>query len=273
MPEQKLNPVQGGPIWLDLSTHDLDGAQRFYSELLGWSFQDGGEEFGHYHTITHEGRAIGGAMSSLMGPDGPTEEPNGPTTWTVYLRTSDIAATVSRAESAGAQVLFPPMDVSDLGSMTVLSDPAGAAVGLWQPGTFDGIQAAAAPGLPCWFECMSTDYDASEAFYRDVLDWDIARMGEDEAEQSEDAPSGVRYATHGAGEAAAAGLCEAASFLPEGTPSFWRVYFGAEDVDDALLTATRLGGTVLDGPMDSPFGRLATVADPQGASFQIIQAV
>ena len=206
MPEQKLNPVQGGPIWIDLSTHDLDGAQRFYSELLGWSFQDGGEEFGHYHTITHEERAIGGAMSSLMGPDGPTEEPNGPTTWTVYLRTSDIAATVSRAESAGAQVLFPPMDVSDLGSMTVLSDPAGAAVGLWQPGTFDGIQAAAAPGLPCWFECMSTDYDASEAFYRDVLDWDIARMGEDEAEQSEDAPSGVRYATHGAGEAAAAGL-------------------------------------------------------------------
>ena len=52
MPEQKLNPVQGGPIWIDLSTHDLDGAQRFYSELLGWSFQDGGEEFGHYHTIT-----------------------------------------------------------------------------------------------------------------------------------------------------------------------------------------------------------------------------
>ena len=32
-----------------------------------------------------------------------------------------------------------------------------------------------------------------------------------------------------------------------------------------------LGGTVLDGPEDSPFGRLATVQDPQGASFQIIQ--
>ena len=51
------------------------------------------------------------------------------------------------------------------------------------------------------------------------------------------------------------------------------MYFGVEDVDAALSTVTRLGGTVLDGPMDSPFGRLATVADPQGASFQIIQAV
>ena len=270
MPAQQLNPVQGGPIWIDLSTHDLDGAASFYSELLGWSFQDGGQEFGHYHTITRDGQAIGGAMSSLMGPDGPTEEPTGPTTWTVYLRTADIAGTVSRAESAGAQVVFPPMDVADLGSMTVLVDPAGASVGLWQPGTFDGIQAAAGVGLPCWFECMSTDYDTSERFYRDVLDWDVARMGQDDPEGTS---SGVRYATHGAGEAAAAGLCEGASFLPEGTPSYWRVHFGVEDVDAALSTVTRLGGTVLDGPMDSPFGRLATVADPQGASFQIIQAV
>ncbi len=31
------------------------------------------------------------------------------------------------------------------------------------------------------------------------------------------------------------------------------------------------GGQVLDGPADSPFGRFATVADPQGAQFQINQ--
>lgn len=273
MPAQQLNPVQGGPIWIDLTTHDLDGARSFYSELFGWSFQDGGPEFGHYHMISHEGRAIGGAMSSLMSPDGPVEQPQAPTAWTGYLRTADIADSVSRAEADGARVSFPPMPVADLGIMTVLSDPAGAAVGLWQPGTFDGIQAAAAPGLPCWFECMSMDFEASEAFYRDALDWDVARMGADDHEQSEDAPSGMRYSTHGAGEAAAAGLCEASSFLPAGTPSYWRVYLGTDDVDAALATATRLGGTVLDGPMDSPYGRLATVADPQGASFQLIQAV
>lgn len=268
MSAQQLNPVQGGPIWVDLSTHDIEGAESFYSELLGWSMHDGGEEFGHYRMINRGDSVIGGAMSSLMGPEGPLDEPAGPTAWTVYLRTADMADSVARAEAAGAQLLFPPMDVADLGTMTVLRDPAGAMVGLWQPGTFGGIQAAAAPGLPCWFECMSTDFDASEAFYRDALDWDVARMGE----QSQDAPSDVRYATHGAGAAASAGLCEAVSFLPEGTPSYWRVYFGVEDVDTALETVTRLGGSVLDGPMDSPFGRLATVADPQGASFQIIDA-
>ena len=29
------------------------------------------------------------------------------------------------------------------------------------------------------------------------------------------------------------------------------------------------GGTVLDGPQDSPFGRVTTVQDPAGATFQI----
>ena len=45
-------------------------------------------------------------------------------------------------------------------------------------------------------------------------------------------------------------------------------------IPELLVAAERvreLGGALLDGPIDSPFGRVATVADPEGASFQIIQ--
>ncbi len=49
----------------------------------------------------------------------------------------------------------------------------------------------------------------------------------------------------------------------------WRVYFTTDDVDSTAERLTAAGGRVLDGPMDTPFGRLATVTDPEGATFQL----
>ena len=49
----------------------------------------------------------------------------------------------------------------------------------------------------------------------------------------------------------------------------WRVHFGVECTEQALQRVRKLGGSVLDGPIDSPFGRITTVADLEGASFQI----
>jgi predicted enzyme related to lactoylglutathione lyase len=54
---------------------------------------------------------------------------------------------------------------------------------------------------------------------------------------------------------------------PEGTPSHWLVYFGVDGVDAAVEKAQAAGGSVLMPPMDSPYGRLAAVADPAGAAF------
>lgn len=260
-------PVEGGPIWIDLSSHDVEAASTFYRELFGWQIEDSGPDYGHYRMIMLGDRPIGGMMSSLMSADGPTDEPQTPTVWTTYLQTGDIAAATEATRSAGGQVIVEPMPVGPLGQMGVVSDPAGAVVGFWQPADFSGMAAVAEVGAPCWFEQLSVDFDAALPYYRDVLGWDVQWMGDDEP-----AAGQPRYVTHGAGDAAVAGICEANAWLPEGTPSFWRVYFGVSDTDAALAKLTELGGTVLDGPMDSPFGLLATVADPQGAMFQIITA-
>ena len=64
---------------------------------------------------------------------------------------------------------------------------------------------------------------------------------------------------------------DAAAFLPDGVPSSWSVYFGTDDTDAALVRIAELGGSVLEGAQDSPYGRLATVADPLGATFRVIQ--
>lgn len=265
MDAQKPVNVEGGPVWIDLGTHDIEGAAEFYSGLFGWEFREGSPEFGGYRMIHKDGLPIGGAMTTLMGPDGPSEEPLGPTAWSVYLRTADMDSTLEKATDNGAQVIVPAMDIADLGRMALVTDPAGAAVGLWESGSFDGIENCARVATPCWFELMTMDFDAASSFYRDVLAWDLQQN----PAQSEAAPN-VRYITHGTGERTAAGMCEANSFMPEGTPSFWRVYFGTADLDSALSTLEELGGTVLHPGADTPFGRLATVADPQGAGFQIL---
>lgn len=80
-----------------------------------------------------------------------------------------------------------------------------------------------------------------------------------------------RYATHGSNESAVAGLCDARGVLAEGVPSHWRIYVGTAHLERSLQTVRDLGGAVLDGPVDSPFGRLSTIGDPQGATFQVIE--
>ena len=257
----------GAPVWYELTTHDLDGAIAFYTGLFGWQFEDQGPDLGHHRMIHHDGVPVAGATTSLVGPDGPAEEPVAPTAWTVYLQAEDLAATLERARAAGAEVLTDRMPVGGLGAMALLLDPGRGAVGLWEPAEFAGTGDSGRPGTPVWCEELSTDYDAALPFYRDVLGWDVHEMP---AEQAAAMGEGFRYAMHGPEETAVAGLCDARGWFPEGSGSVWQVYWGVPDLDAALERVRELGGTVADGPEDSPYGRLATVADPQGARFVVI---
>jgi predicted enzyme related to lactoylglutathione lyase len=62
---------------------------------------------------------------------------------------------------------------------------------------------------------------------------------------------------------------DAAAFLAEGVPSNWSVYWAVDDVDATLATATALGGSVVTPVQDTPYGRLAQLADPAGATFKL----
>ncbi|WP_018296781.1 VOC family protein [Corynebacterium lubricantis] len=259
--------ITGKPVWIDLSTHDIEGAQHFYGELFGWSFEDQGEEFGHYHMVKHGESLIGGAMSSLIGPEGPLDEPVNPTIWSVYLGTDDVAAASQRVTESGGTVVVDPMQIGELGSMAVAVDPAGAMIGLWESDTVEGASTMSEPGLPCWFEVMSSDFDAAKPFYETVFGWEPNFTLEDGSESREAPESGFRYATNFSRDRVSAGLCDAAEFVQE---SYWRVYVLVDDVDKAAKQVAELGGSVLDGPQDSPFGRLYTISDPQGAQLQIL---
>jgi hypothetical protein len=255
----------GSPVWVDLTVPDLEDVKPFYEIIFGWDFEDYGEEFGHYHMITNGGAHVGGAMS--QSGDGPGQT----AAWSVYLKSNDIAQSLADTAAAGGAVLVPAMPVGDLGQMAVVTTPGGEALGIWQNGTFGGFTMTRTVGSPVWFEVMSFDFDADAEYYRRVWGWEPTLLDMDGPDAGGE-PTRTRYANNRPGEAATAGLCEAdPSWFPEGTPSYWRAYFIVEDADEAARTITSLGGSVLDGPMDTPFGRLATVADPAGATFQIAQ--
>jgi predicted enzyme related to lactoylglutathione lyase len=256
MPQSEIAP--GAPCWIDLLTSDPEKAMAFYAEVFGWTYEIGDvEKYGGYIMASKDGRSVAGIMKN----DGTSGSPD---TWNTYLRVEDIAASTDAAVSGGGQVLMAPMVVPEQGQMAMIMDASGAAVGLWQFGGHTGYQLHGEPGSAVWHELLTRDYPAAVKFYQDVLGWDTDVMS--------DTPE-FRYTTLGAADDAKAGIMDAAGFLPEGTPANWQVYLGAADADAAVATAVSVGATVMEPASDTPFGRVALLADPTGAVFRIHQAL
>jgi uncharacterized protein len=254
MPKRDSAPV-GAPCWIELFTSDVENGRAFYHELFGWTSDEPAEELGGYFTFYKNGVRVAGGMRN----DGQSGAPD---VWSVYLASEDAKATADAAKANGGQVIVEPMEVMELGSMVVVSDPGGGVIGGWQPGTHTGFGVYAEPDTPQWFELHTRDYDASVDFYRKVFAWD--------AHVASDTPE-LHYTTLGEGEAALAGIMDASAFLPDGVPAQWSIYFGTEDADATLAKIVELGGSIVQPAEDTPYGRLATAADPSGINFKLLQ--
>jgi hypothetical protein len=246
--------VAGAPCWIDLYSSDTAAATAFYGQLFGWKPVPPDERFGGYFTFTKDGKQVAGCMAN----DG---QGNVPDTWTVYLRSDDAQATADAAASHGGGVDLPPMQVAEHGTMAIVTDPGQGRIGVWQPDTMQGLEVRDEVGTPVWFELHTRAYDESVAFYRDVFGWD-AHVASD--------TSDLRYTTQGEGESGLAGIMDAGAFLPEGVPATWSIYFLVEDADAALARIGELGGSVVHPAEDTPYGRLATAADPTGVQFRLL---
>jgi len=245
----------GAPCWTDLWTSDVESARRFYGELLGWTAEEPNTEFGGYFMFTREGIPVAGAMGA-RGDETPKD------TWTLYLQTDDMDKVLHAAESEGGQVTSGAMTIADIGIQAALVDPTGAALGVWQPGTFQGITVFAEHGAPNWFELLTRDFASAVAFYRDVFHWEIETLSDTDE---------FRYAVmkDPSGDGELAGIMDASRFLDAGVASHWSTYWHTDELDVTLAAAVDLGGSVLVGAEDTPYGRLAQVADPRGAKFNL----
>lgn len=256
MPNVDSIPV-GAPIWMDLSTSDIDRAAEFYGALFGWTVERGSqEEFGGYSTALLNDQRVAGLMPKWGDP----EAEGMPDAWSIYLRTADAAATSAAVAANGGQVILESMEVGSYGTMSLFIDPAGAFFGSWQPNVHDGFQIFGEHGAPAWFELMSLDIDATSAFYPAVFGVTLKNA---EAE-------GPGYRTFNINGEDMAGMMDAKGLMPEGVPSNWIIYFGVVDAEAAAAQAVELGGSIAAPLADTPWGRFALLADPMGAHFAII---
>lgn len=242
----------GTPCWVDLGSPDLAASIEFYRSVLGWSFVDTGEEFGHYSIAQVNGQAAAAI--------GPKQDPGQPTVWTVYLASDDADATAAAVTANGGTVLAEPFDIPGTGRMAVAMDPAGAVFGVWQANDMIGAEIYNEPGGLSWTDARLTNPDGGRTFYASVFGYGYQRL--------DGAPDDyTMFQLQGHPLGGIGGMMGA----PPNTPSHWVAYFAVADADAAIAAATSAGGTLLGDPMDTQFGRMAFLTDPDGAVFALAE--
>jgi uncharacterized protein len=243
----------GTPSWVDHASKDVEASNSFYGSLFGWEADDQGEEMGHYTLMRKAGKTVAGNMNVMMEGQ--------PSAWVTYVSVNDADATVDLAKKAGAAVFVEPMDVADIGRMAVFADPTGAAIGLWQPKTFQGAELANEAGTFAWNELNTRDIPAAKSFYSEVFGWTPNALDME----------GMSYIEWKLGDKTVAGMMPMPDMVPADVPAHWLVYFGVDDTDATVSKATELGAITFVPPTDIPPGRFAVLADPDGAAFAVIK--
>ncbi len=241
------------PCWIDLTSSDPGAVLSFYERLFGWQADSKDGDCRGYVTFSRDDVAIAGIGRQVPN----TSRAN---VWNVYIATADADATVAKAAEAGGEITVEPSAVGEQGRMALVTDPGGALTGIWQACAHRGYGTWGERGTPVWHEQFTRDYEATLPFYETVFGWGYGILGDTDE---------FRYAQGVVDGDMVAGIMDASAILPDGVPSHWRVYFGVDDTDAAVAKVCELGGTVIDPAEDSPFGRIAGVADPLGARFQL----
>jgi predicted enzyme related to lactoylglutathione lyase len=244
--------------WIELATTDAAAARDFYTNLFGWEINDipmGPEMV--YTMLQIDGKDVA-AMYALTDEQ---REQGTPPHWMCYVAVASADDIAEKAGSLGANVVMEPTDVAESGRMTMIQDPTGAMLGIWEAGEHIGAQLANDPGTLVWNELLTREVDDAREFYTQLFDWgaQTADMGD------------TTYTTFMNGERPAGGLMGMVGEDWEGIPPHWMLYFAVEDCEASADKAAELGGKIEVPPTEAAgVGRFAVISDPQGAVFSII---
>lgn len=110
--------------YMELTTHNLDGAKEFYGQMFDWQLQEYPGAGQPYFMINTGAEPMGGMMGLPM--------PQVPTTWCIYIKVDDLDAACAKLEKLGGKIFKERTEVPEHGWFAIASDPQGAFFGLWQ---------------------------------------------------------------------------------------------------------------------------------------------
>lgn len=248
-------PALGTHRWVSLMARDLPAARRFYQQLFGWQYREGPPGIGPYVQALCGGRQVAGLGETTRGSGCLVA-------WLPYLATDDADDTAGRVRECGGTVAVGPLDVAGVGRLAIVADVAGAPFGLWQGGPSRRAPLREA-GAPVWNELITPATTLVRGFYTSVFGY--------AAEPEPARPEEVDYLVLRLAGQPVAGIRGVNGALPPDRGPHWLPYFSVTDVDTALRRGEELGGSRLLAPESSPFGRLAWLADPEGAPLGLVQ--
>ena len=242
-------------IWQELLTDDVQAAQRFYGGLFGWQFEDTKRLGKSYVLVRSGGRYVAGITEvKREKPDEPVAQ------WLSYLFVADIDNAAKNFADAGGKVLVAPLSLTGNARAALVTDPAGAPVGLVSIDAELPARPADPPmGHFFWRDYLARDVEASLSFYRKFPGYRAQAEGEGD---------GRHYVfRHGPADKAVGGM------IPIGDSPVrpnWLPYVRVADPAALARRTSELGGKVLLAPRsDVREGSLAIVADPNGGALAL----
>ena len=114
-------------VHVELNTTDVAKAKSFYGKLFEWILEDTkmGEKGDLDYTMIKVGKGTGGGMMRQLIPGAGSA-------WLPYVEVQDIKASTTKAQSLGAKVMKDVTEITNIGFLSILIDPTGAMLGLWQ---------------------------------------------------------------------------------------------------------------------------------------------
>jgi predicted enzyme related to lactoylglutathione lyase len=250
-------PVRCRFVWHELMSNDMASATRFYGKVVGWTTQPSAQD-PSYLMFVAEGRPTGGLMALPEEARAMGAPPN----WLSYIGTPDVDQTVQRALQMGGKILKPAADIPKVGRFAVLQDPQGAVFAAFTP-----IQGSMGPdnkptvGYFSWQELSTTDWPAAFGFYQNLFGWEKTGT-------SDMGPEMGTYQMFGWDGKSMGGMFNKPKQVPG--PAHWLAYAKVEDSKKAAAAVKRLGGQVVNGPMQVPGGDwVAQCLDLEGALFAV----
>ncbi|MBS0630820.1 MAG: VOC family protein [Verrucomicrobia bacterium] len=114
-------------VHAELATTNVPKAKAFYGKLFSWKLKDVPmPAVGGVYAVIDVGDGTGGGMMKQMIPGAGSA-------WMPYVLVKDIDASTKKAKKLGAKICKDVTEVEGMGWLSIITDPTGAMLGLWEP--------------------------------------------------------------------------------------------------------------------------------------------
>jgi len=119
----------GSVTWTDLTVENAERIRDFYSAVVGWTAS--GVDMGGYDDFNMNDPETGTPVAGVCHARGGNADL--PPVWLIYVNVEDIEKSIAKCVELGGQVISGPKGMGGQGRYTVIRDPAGAALALFEP--------------------------------------------------------------------------------------------------------------------------------------------